>query len=170
MSKTNFFRIGATIVAVGIFTLCGILLYKYIKADPLLQEQSIEQQIEEMEPQQMPDSISAVLETLSWASTSNLPVFICRYRIEATEKMPQVVKFGNFQADTIYDRYHQDHPFETILPGKAPERIIDLLKVVPAQEQGAEVVAIRSFERIPGTCKLYYFEPEEPQEEVDPKN
>lgn len=160
-------RIAAKVIAIAAIAFGVFATYKGVKGEPIFPPQSTEQQ---MEPQQMPDSVGAVLETLSWASTSNLPVFICKYRIEATEKMPQVVKFGNFQADTIYDRYHQDHPFETILPGKAPERIIDLLKVVPAQEQGAKVVAIRSFERIPGTCKLYYFEPEKPQEEVNPKN
>lgn len=143
------------IIGCAIWVAVGLVFPPDAKSEAL----TIEQEAAEKPVQAAPEAVRGFFSDKAAQET----VIICKYRIEATEEAQRPVKFGNFETQYVTDRYHQDTAFETILPGKDISAI-DLLKVVPAQEQGAKVVAIRSVERIVGTCKPYKFVPDPPQD------
>lgn len=167
--EANKFKLGRAVIwllTIAVFALAFYVWQQGRKGNPI--ELTPEQEVEGMEAQVATDEIKALFDTLGIATAQGIPVIICKYEIQAAEELPRPFKVGNFETQYINDRYGQDKPFVTILPGKDISGI-DLLKVVPPQEQGAIVKAIRSVTRIPGTCKPYRFEPEPPQEDIDPK-
>jgi hypothetical protein len=159
----NWFRAFLILAAVSILGLIGFLVHEVnTSVDPAVAE--LESEVMGVEAEQASAEMYSMFKDLEPTGR----VIICKYKIFATEERSQIIKHGNFSPDTIIDRYHQDFPFETILPGKNPIKTVDLKSVVPPQEPGGQIVAIRELELIKGTCKPYLFEPEQPVRKKDP--
>ena len=88
-------------------------------------------------------------------------VLICLYYIQAVEQRTydQEIKIGNFppQIITMTDTYWQTKKYKTFLPGKDPERELDLLKAVPPQSSEGKIIGIASIEKVGDKCKVYDF-------------
>lgn len=161
MRNNNIWKTMTAVSSIGVLILAAVLIYQSYSDTGEPKKLTVKQEAEAMPTQDAGNEVIALFDKYQ----DRQKMYTCQYRIFATEELPRPVKFGNFPIEFVPDRYHQDQPFITRLPGVDIDSI-DLLKVVPPQEEGAVVVAIRSVERIKGTCKKYNFEPIPPREDV----
>jgi hypothetical protein len=113
---------------------------------------------EEAPTEELREMVSPLMGQLGIMGDNQRKVIICWYEIRAVEELTDttIYKAGNFEiVDIDIDRYWQTKTFKHPLPTKWPEDI-DLVNVVPPENDRAKVVAIASVEKL-GRCRVYDF-------------